>query len=58
MLINTMTAEEVDTKINFLREGAFKFTGFLIIEEYFTPKVLETMLSRIFKYEREYSGRE
>jgi len=33
VLINSMTAEEVDSKINFLREGAFKFVGFLIIED-------------------------
>lgn len=33
VLINTISTEEIEAKINFFREGAFKFIGFLIIED-------------------------
>lgn len=31
-LVNSLTTDEIESKINFIREGAFKFIGFLVIE--------------------------
>jgi len=33
ILVNSLTTEEIESKINFFREGAYKFIGFLVVED-------------------------
>jgi len=56
VLVNTITTEEIEGKINFFREGAYKFIGFLVVEDYFSSKVIESLLFAMLLEKKKYNG--
>ena len=56
ILVNTLKTEDIESKINYFREGAQKFIGFLVAEDYFSTKVMESLMSSILMEKKKQNG--